>query len=145
MRNERHELLLQKILMEFRKKGFKVIRLRKKIPDAIIVKDGPIIGIEVTSGSHRKIFHRKKTYVDLGFEFDEVILIGDTAMKEYGIEQYTPPEAYFLASKLRKKGLKLKDIQKIIEKKFKVSVSIPTLSNWTTGKTKPYLARNLED
>ena len=145
MMREEHKRLLEEVLAEFRKRGLKVIRLKKKTPDAIVVVDDEVMGIEVTSGSHRKVFQRKAAYERLGFDFDSMLVIGKTAMKEYGVDKYTPPKAYSMALELRKRGLKLKDIQKVLKKEFDVNVSIPTISNWTTGKSRPYLVRNLTE
>lgn len=145
MGHEEHKRLLEEVLAEFKKRGLKVIRLEKKTPDAIVVMNNEVMGIEVTSGSHHKVFQRKTAYEKLGFDFDSILIIGNTAMKEYGVDKYTPPKAYFVALELKKRGLKLKDIQKILKKEFDVNVSIPTLSNWTTGKSKPYLVKNLTE
>jgi len=136
-----HEELLEEVLTEFRKRGLKVISL-KRHPDGLLVIDNKLIGIEVTSGKHDKPFQRKKRYKNS--ELDEVIIIGKTAMKEYGLDKYTPAEAYSLALKLRNQGLKYKDIKKIIEGKFSINICVSTICHWCLGHSKPYLARNLE-
>jgi len=137
-----HEEMLQEVLIEFKKKGFKVIPLTKKHPDGIMVINERLIGIEVTSGKHDKPFIRKKEYENS--LFDDIIIIGKTAMLEYGLKNYTSSEAYYRAIELRKSGLIYKDIQMILEKEFNLKISQPTLSTWCTKRKKPYLVKNIE-
>ena len=128
-----HELILDDVITEFRKRGLKVIRLKKKVPDGILIIDDKIIALEISSSEIAgRISRKRKEFKNT--DFDNIIIFGKKN------SDYVPPEAYHIALKLRKKGMKYKDIKKIIDEEFpNVKVGIPTICNWCKGNSKPHM------
>jgi hypothetical protein len=49
-----HEAILDEAILEMQKKGWRIIRLDGKSPDAIAVKDGRIVALEVMGRTWRQ-------------------------------------------------------------------------------------------
>jgi hypothetical protein len=102
--HKKHDEMLEEILTEFRARGYNVIHLnRKPIPDAIVVTRGKTVAIEVTSSDLKgKKYTKKLKYRKFGFETDDRVIIAKNLPSVFKI----PPEAYYYALELRKKGNK---------------------------------------
>lgn len=59
---ERHEKKLKEVIQEFKRKGYKVVDLEGKSPDAIAVKDNVVCAVEVLGRVHRKNRGWKKDF-----------------------------------------------------------------------------------
>lgn len=141
-RFQEHDDLLEDVLAEFRARGFRVIHLnRKPIPDAIAVKGDKTVMIDVTSSNCKGTKYSKRwKYQKYGFETDDLIIIAKNLPSVAKI----PPEAYYYALELRKKSYPYAQIQKELETKFKVKISIPSLCRYFKGDVKPLSVRNTE-
>ena len=142
-RNEKHEKLLQDVIDEFRSRGLKVLKITKPIPDAIVINGSNIetVAIEVTaSKQRRKPYNKKLKYKRFGFDTDDLLIIS----KYIPNKHHVPPEAYYFALELRKKGSTYKEIQKTLKNTFNVKISTGSLCRWWKRGIKPLSVRNLE-
>lgn len=127
-----HEKLLQAGIKEMKKQGFRVIRLdRRKVPDAIAIKDSEVVAIEASTNP-TNIWLTKRAFDKKGSQYDAEIIV----TKKYS-DHYHTKEEYEYALKLRKSGNSYREIKRLFESLFGVPVSVSTLHDWCEGKSKP--------
>lgn len=140
---QRHEEIVTEVADELRRRGYKVFCMKKPIPDILAVKGDNIttLACEITSSKRPgKIYDKKLKYRKYGFDTDDLLLIAN----RIEMPGETPPEAYYLAMELIKKGIVYRKIVNLLKEKFDVSVAISTLSHWKKGFSKPRSVRDLE-
>ena len=138
-----HEELVSVVADNLRSEGYKVLLIKKPIPDIIAISGDNVktVACEISSSNQPSRPYKKKLkYMKYGFDTDDLLIITNRIL----VENETPPEAYYLAIKLIKKGVKYKVIVDMLKDKFDVDVAQSTLSVWKKGKTKPYSVRDLE-
>jgi hypothetical protein len=136
-----HEEIVSNVAEILRHEGYKVILIKKPIPDIIAIKGDKTLACEITSSRQAQAPYKKKLkYTKYGFDTDDLMIISNSIRPE----NETPPEAYYLAVTLMKNGVRYKQILSILEEKFDVIISQPTLSRWKSGHVKPYSVRELE-
>lgn len=142
MSHNTHEEFLDDIIIEFKSKGWRVIRLSGiPVPDAIAIKDNQIVGVDVTvTGRKQTIYKKALNYKKYGFDTDNLLIISKNIKEAFKF----PAEIYYYAIELRKNGYKYKEIQEKIKDGFDINVSCPTICTWCTGTRKPISVRFLE-
>lgn len=138
-----HEEIVSHVAEVLRCEGYKVLLIKKPIPDIIAISGENIktVACEISSSTQETRPYKKKLkYTKYGFDTDDLMIIS----KSIRPEKETPPEAYYLAMELIKNGVKYKRILSILDEKFGATVSQPTLSRWKRGYVKPYSVRELE-
>ena len=130
-----HEKMLRKGIEILKKKGFRIIRLdRRIVPDAIAIKDNKIVAIE-SSTNPTNVWLTERKLKDS--QYDSTIII----TKPYS-KHYHSPEEYFEVFKLRKEGCSYSEIAKIIEEKFHRRIPRSLICDWIKGKKKPLTLLN---
>jgi hypothetical protein len=139
--NEEHERLLDDVLDSFRLRGFRVFKM-KKHPDGLVMTDNELYAVEVTTGKTSNGY--KKRYKYSNEDYDGIITIANTMMKDKGLDKLVTPEIYQVAIEMRLKGVKYREIAKSINDKYGTAVSPSTICTWVKYDTKPTLVRNME-
>lgn len=138
-----HDEIVADVASSFRAKGYRVFVIKKPIPDLLVIGGDNLksIACEITSSTQLdKIYTKKLKYRKYGFDTDDLMIIAKGIKRE----NETPPEAYYLAMELIKKGMRYKKILDILKDKFDITLSRSTLSVWKKGFTKPYSVRAWE-
>jgi len=139
-----HDGFLKEVIAEFRVRGWTVFNVSEKgIPDFIAVKGDnlhTLAGDVTICEEDAKLYIKKLKWKKHGFNTDDFLIISNNIPNEYPY----PPQAYYYALELRKKGWSYKKIRLELKEKFDVAPSDSALSLWCNRKTKPRSVRRLE-
>lgn len=114
------------------KEGYRVIRLdRRKVPDAIAVKDSDVIAVEADT-SPTSIWLTRKAFDKGVSQYDAEIIV----TKPYS-EHFHARAEYMLALELRKQGMSFRAMKRLLEEKFPRRFSTSILHDWCSGRKKP--------
>lgn len=101
MKSERHEEELEAEIERLEKKGYRVINLEDKSPDAIAIKDGKVIAVEVLGMSYYKKKHTWKgsfsikQKLSIYYMFDGVIIRNFVRKCPEGVRKPQPRSRFF--------------------------------------------------
>ena len=144
-----HETLLLKEMEKFESEGYRIIRLDNNItPDAIAIKDGIIVSIEVdtTKAGHNRSV---KKYENDG-QYDKVIfktgLVGKIIQegKDLTPSRYRAvltKSHYNRVLELRREGMTYKQIKSLIKEECDTEISLPTIQKWASRDYVPNYAK----
>jgi hypothetical protein len=123
-----HEKMLVSGIEAMHNKGYRVIRLdKRKVPDAIAIKDGEVVAVEAeTSVTGAWTTTRK---YEKNREYDRQVILRKPLS-----DVFFSFEAYKRALELRKRGLTYVAIASEVEREFHRKPSMGAMHKWFAGK-----------
>ena len=127
-----HEEILQTAINTIKKQGFRVIRLdRRKVPDAIAIKNDEVVAIEANTNP-TNVWLTRRAYEIGTSQYDAELI----ATKPYS-KHYHAHEEYLLALELRKQGMSYPNMSRVLQEKYGRGFCLSLLHDWCNGNARP--------